>query len=163
MKIHSRFIARPLNRFTRVESIQPGFQVLSNGHESIQRTRFNGFKFNRRRQVRTKLVYSHFSALNQPNYPARNAKNQAFRSLIFKISRGSMPPHPPRGARASRSLYQNLTNRKPLKSPPQIRPCRGSFHSLTLASTGKTGQKVRCRQDQHIPKGHKCVQFDLRA
>ena len=47
MKIYSRFIwiARPLNRFTRVESIQPGFQVLSNGHESIQRTRFNGFKF----------------------------------------------------------------------------------------------------------------------
>ena len=51
MKIHSRFIARPLNRFTHVESIQPGFQVLSNGHESIQRTRFNGFKFNRRRPV----------------------------------------------------------------------------------------------------------------
>ena len=52
-KIHSRFIciARPLNRFTRVESIQPGFQVLSNGHESIQRTRFNGFKFNRRRPL----------------------------------------------------------------------------------------------------------------
>ena len=50
-KIHSRFIALPLNRFTRVESIQPGFQVLSNGHESIQRTRFNGFKFNRRRPV----------------------------------------------------------------------------------------------------------------
>ena len=42
-KIHSRF--------TRVESIQPGFQVLSNGHESIQRTRFNGFKFNRRRPL----------------------------------------------------------------------------------------------------------------
>ena len=51
MKIHSRFIARPLNRFTHVESIQPGFQVLSNGHESIQRTRFNGFKFNRRRPL----------------------------------------------------------------------------------------------------------------
>ena len=47
-KIHSRCIARPLNRFTHVESFQPGFQVLSNGHESIQRTRFNGFKFNRR-------------------------------------------------------------------------------------------------------------------
>ena len=41
----------PLNRFTHVESIQPGFQVLSNGHESIQRTRFNGFKFNRRRPL----------------------------------------------------------------------------------------------------------------
>ena len=39
MKIHSRFIARPLNRFTHVESLQPGLQVLSNGHESIQRTR----------------------------------------------------------------------------------------------------------------------------
>ena len=51
MKIHSRFIARPLNRFTHVESIQPGFQVLSNGHEAIQRTRFSGFKFNRRRPV----------------------------------------------------------------------------------------------------------------
>ena len=35
-----------------VESIQPGFQVLLNGHESIQRTRFNGFKFNRRRPLR---------------------------------------------------------------------------------------------------------------
>ena len=34
-----------------VESIQPGFQVLSNGHELIQRTRFNGFKFNRRRPL----------------------------------------------------------------------------------------------------------------
>ena len=51
MEIHSRFIARPLNRFTHVESIQPGFQVLSNGHESIERTRFNGFKFNRRRPL----------------------------------------------------------------------------------------------------------------
>ena len=51
MKIHSRFIAWPLNRFTRVESIQPGFQVLSNGHESIQHTRFNGFKFNRTHPV----------------------------------------------------------------------------------------------------------------
>ena len=45
MKIHLSFIAQPLNRFTRVESCQPGFQVLSNGHESIQRTRSNGFKF----------------------------------------------------------------------------------------------------------------------
>ena len=53
MKIHSRSIARPLNRFTHVESIQPGFQVLSNGHESIQRTRFNGCKFNRRRPLAT--------------------------------------------------------------------------------------------------------------
>ena len=35
MKIHSRFIARPLYRFTHVESFQPGFQVLYNGHESI--------------------------------------------------------------------------------------------------------------------------------
>ena len=40
-----------------------------------------------------------------------------------------MPPDPPRGlglrprVTASRSLYQKLTNRKPLKSPPQIRPC----------------------------------------
>ena len=52
MKIHSRFIARPLNRFTHTESFQPGFQVLSNGHKSIQRgTRFNGFKFNRRRPL----------------------------------------------------------------------------------------------------------------
>ena len=51
MKIHSRFIARPLNRFTHVESFQLGFQVLSNGHELIQRTRFNGFKFNRRHPV----------------------------------------------------------------------------------------------------------------
>ena len=61
MKIHSRFIARPLNRFTHVESFQPGFQVLSNGHESIQFTRFNGFKFNRRRPLETrepvKLTY----------------------------------------------------------------------------------------------------------
>ena len=52
LEIHSR----PLNRFIHIESIQPGFQVLSNGHESIQRTRFNGFKFNRRRPV--KLDYS---------------------------------------------------------------------------------------------------------
>ena len=43
-------IAPPLNRFTRVESIQPGFQVLSNGH-AIQRTRFNWFQLNRRRPV----------------------------------------------------------------------------------------------------------------
>ena len=66
----------------------------------------------------------------QPNYLARNAKNQAFRSLIFKIFRGSMPPDPLGGlglrprVTASRSLYQKLTNRKPLKSPPQIRPWR---------------------------------------
>ena len=39
------------NNSTHVESFQPGFQVLSNGHESIQRTRFNGFKFNRRRPL----------------------------------------------------------------------------------------------------------------
>ena len=76
----------------------------------------------------------HFSALNQPNYLARNAKNQAFRSLIFKIFRGSMPPDPPRGlglrphVTASRSLYQKLTNRKPLKSPPQIRPWTRTRH-----------------------------------
>ena len=55
MKIHSRFIARPLNQFTHVEPIQPGFKVLSNSHESIQGTGFNGFKFNRRRPVRDKL------------------------------------------------------------------------------------------------------------
>ena len=51
MKIHSRFRAQPLNRFTHVESFQPGLEVSSNGHESIQRTRFNGFKLNRRRPV----------------------------------------------------------------------------------------------------------------
>ena len=58
MKIHSRFIAWPLNRFTHVESIQPGFQVLSNGHESIQRTRFNGFKFNWRRPLCSRTIRS---------------------------------------------------------------------------------------------------------
>ena len=62
-KIHSRFKARPLNRFTHVESIQPGFQVLSNGHESIQRTRFNGFKFNQRRPVDTETNSFIFTAI----------------------------------------------------------------------------------------------------
>ena len=48
-----------------------------------------------------------------------------------------MPPDPPRGLglhsgialglRPLRSLYQKLTNRKPLKSPLQIRPCIPSF------------------------------------
>ena len=64
LKIHSRFIARPLNRFTRVESIQRGFQVLSNGHESIQRIRFNGFKFNRRRPVVTVKTVVNFNDAN---------------------------------------------------------------------------------------------------
>ena len=51
MKMHSKFIARPLNRFTHVVSLQPGFHVLSNGRESIQRTISNGFKFNQRRPL----------------------------------------------------------------------------------------------------------------
>ena len=74
MKIHSRFIARPLNRFTHVESIQPGFQVLSNGHESIQRTRFNGFKFNRRRPV-DEFALSFIA-------PLRRLKNMYIRCLV---------------------------------------------------------------------------------
>ena len=65
MKIHSRFIARPLNRFTHIESIHSRWiastwsSSLSNGHESIQRTRFNGFKFNRRHRVSTFAVLGH--------------------------------------------------------------------------------------------------------
>ena len=55
MKTHPRFIARPLNQFTHVESFQPGFQVLSNGHETIQSIRFNRFKFNRSRPVSSRF------------------------------------------------------------------------------------------------------------
>ena len=76
MKIHSRFIARPLNRFTHVESIQPGFQVLSNGHESIQRTRFNGFKFNRRRPVGVRCFLL---------YPSRNDEVSGQAAAEFKV------------------------------------------------------------------------------
>ena len=92
----------------------------------------------------------HFSALNQPNYLARNAKNQAFRSLIFKIFRGSMPPDPLGGlglrprVTASRSLYQKLTNRKPLKSPPQIRPCSLAIISRYSAKRSQFGHFQVC-------------------
>ena len=82
-KIHSRFIARPLNRFTHVESIQPGFQVLSNGHESIQRTRFNGFKFNRRRPV----AESHSAAKWHKRRPMRRiALNLFAQSVSFILN-----------------------------------------------------------------------------
>ena len=80
MKIHSRFIARPLNRFTHVESIQPGFQVLSNGHESIQRTRFNGFKFNRRRPLSARLR------------AGRMLRNVCFRTHVIPSANSNFDP-----------------------------------------------------------------------
>ena len=41
-------VPRPLNLFARTDLFPPDFRVLSNGLESIQHMRCNGFKFNRR-------------------------------------------------------------------------------------------------------------------
>ena len=64
LKFHSRFIARPLNKFTHVEpfSFNLVFKFFSNGHESIQLTRFNGFKFHERYPLYRPISSQPFSA-----------------------------------------------------------------------------------------------------